>query len=120
MSTPCNNGRVAKDERDDEEEALSGLSRRIDRRFEVTLQAFESNVQLNNGIAASLVALTESINEHRREFAEQHREFAEHRGEFGQHRGEVADLLEEARAQRQALFRMLDRLDGGGGPAPAT
>jgi len=30
------------------------------------------------------------------------------------------EWVEEMRAQRQALFRVLDRLDGNGGTAPAT
>jgi len=101
---------VAKGDRNAEGEALSGLSHRIDRRFEVTLQAFESNIELNKGIAASLMALTDSINEHRREFVKHDREFAEQRREY----------REETRAHREALFRLLDRLDEGGGPAPAT
>jgi hypothetical protein len=33
---------------------------------------------------------------------------------------ELRDLREESRAQRQALLRILDRLDGKGGPQPAT
>ena len=32
---------------------------------------------------------------------------------------ELRDLREESRAQREALFRMLDRLDGNGGTAAA-
>ena len=31
----------------------------------------------------------------------------------------IDDLLSESRAQREALFRILDRLDGNGGTAPA-
>jgi hypothetical protein len=34
-------------------------------------------------------------------------------------RGYLEDILAENRAQREALFRILDRLDNGG-PAPAT
>jgi hypothetical protein len=33
---------------------------------------------------------------------------------------EHEDMRDEDRAQRQALLRILDRLDGGGGPEPAT
>lgn len=35
-------------------------------------------------------------------------------------RVELRDLREESRAQTSALLRMLDRLDNGGGTAPAT
>jgi hypothetical protein len=34
-------------------------------------------------------------------------------------RADINDLREESRAQTQALLRMLDRLEGGGGAAPA-
>ena len=33
---------------------------------------------------------------------------------------EMRDLREESRAQRNALLAILDRLEHGGGPAPAT
>ena len=39
--------------------------------------------------------------------------------EIREHRRATDELIEENRAQRQALFRILDRLDGGG-TAPAT
>jgi hypothetical protein len=45
---------------------------------------------------------TEQLQEHTREMREEHREF-----------------LEEARAQRAAVFRILDRLDEGGAGAGA-
>ena len=31
----------------------------------------------------------------------------------------IDDLIAESRAQRNALFKMMDRLDNGGGAAPA-
>ena len=43
-------------------------------------------------------------------------EMREHRQEFREHRGEFRD---EMRAQREALFAMIDQLRGGGGPAAA-
>jgi hypothetical protein len=43
----------------------------------------------------------------------------EMRANFGQRRELLDELLAENRAQREALFRILDRLDGGG-TAPAT
>ena len=43
----------------------------------------------------------------------------EMRANFGQRRELLDELLAENRAQRVALFRILDRLDGGG-TAPAT
>jgi hypothetical protein len=39
--------------------------------------------------------------------------------EIREHRRQTDELIEENRAQRHALFRILDRLDGGG-TAPAT
>lgn len=48
------------------------------------------------------------------DMAEQRRAFAR----LGEDvRGEMRDLREESRAQRQALLRILDRLDGGGASA---
>ena len=47
-----------------------------------------------------------------------HRE--ESRRYFERLDAELKDLLDESRAQRGALLRMLDRLDNGGGAAPAT
>jgi len=52
----------------------------------------------------------------RAEMREHRQEFREHRGEFREHRGEFRD---EMRAQREALFAMIDQLRGGGG-GPAT
>ena len=52
----------------------------------------------------------------RAEMREHRQEFREHRGEFREHRGEFRD---EMRAQREALFAMIDQLRGGGGPAAA-
>jgi hypothetical protein len=43
----------------------------------------------------------------------------EMRANFGQRRELLDELLAENRAQGEALFRILDRLDGGG-TAPAT
>lgn len=43
----------------------------------------------------------------------------EMRANFGQRRELLDELLAENRVQREALFRILDRLDGGG-TAPAT
>ncbi len=43
---------------------------------------------------------------------------AEMRQHFAEQRRKTDDLFEENKAQREALFRMLDRLDGGGA-APA-
>jgi hypothetical protein len=36
------------------------------------------------------------------------------------HRRELQDLREESRAHRKAIYALLDRLDNGGGAAPAT
>jgi hypothetical protein len=58
------------------------------------------------GMIRSLETLTEEVRQQGREFR---RELREQRREF----------VEESRAQRAALFRMLDRLDGGGAPAGA-
>ena len=60
--------------------------------------------------------LRAEMREHRQEFREHRGEFREHRGEFREHRGEFRD---EMRAQREALFAMIDQLRGGGGPAAA-
>lgn len=43
----------------------------------------------------------------------------EMRANFGQRRELLDELLAENRVQREALFRILDRLDGGG-TAPET
>lgn len=43
----------------------------------------------------------------------------EMRANFGQQRELLDEIIAENRAQREALFRILDRLDNGG-PAPAT
>ena len=36
---------------------------------------------------------------------------------FDRHTGEIAEMIAEQRAQREALFRRLDKLDGKGGPS---
>jgi hypothetical protein len=40
--------------------------------------------------------------------------------EVREHRRQTDELIEENRAQRKALFAILDRLGDGGGAAPAT
>jgi hypothetical protein len=40
--------------------------------------------------------------------------------EIREHRKRTDEIIEENRAQRQALFAILDELRGNGGPAPAT
>ncbi|MFL5911986.1 MAG: hypothetical protein ACJ768_15615 [Gaiellaceae bacterium] len=52
-------------------------------------------------------------------------EFSERRAQewnahFERIHREHEDMRDEDRAQRQALLRILDRLDEGGGPQPAT
>jgi predicted YcjX-like family ATPase len=49
--------------------------------------------------------------------ARMERDAAEHRAHFQELRERTDEILAEGRAGRQALFRILDRLDGNGGPA---
>jgi hypothetical protein len=58
-------------------------------------RVFGAMIDHLNAQTAEIRELTAALREHRREF------------------------LEESRAQRAALFRMHDRLDGGNGPAAA-
>jgi len=54
---------------------------------------------------------------------EQSTELRQHRRELREHRKQMREghreFVEESRAQRAALFRILDRLDGGDAPAAA-
>jgi hypothetical protein len=45
------------------------------------------------------------------------RQAAENRADFRELHERTEEILAEGRAGREALFRILDRLDGGGGPA---
>jgi hypothetical protein len=51
--------------------------------------------------------------------ARMEREAAETRAYLEEIRAKTNDILAENRAQRQALLRMLDRMDGNGGTASA-
>jgi len=73
---------------------------------------------------------TRELREHRAEFRAHSEEFRAHKEEFREHREESREQraefrdwwresVAEMRAQREALFRMLDKLDGGGQAAGA-
>jgi hypothetical protein len=51
--------------------------------------------------------------------ARMERDAAEHRAYFQELRKRTDEILAEGRAGRDALFRLLDRLDGNGGSATA-
>ena len=51
--------------------------------------------------------------------AEIHRQTEAMHRHFDRQDRKLNDLLAEAKAQREALFLMMDRLDSGGGAAPA-
>jgi hypothetical protein len=51
--------------------------------------------------------------------ARMEREAAEQRARLEELREHTVEILAEGRAGREALFRILDRLDGNGGAAPA-
>jgi hypothetical protein len=72
------------------------LTLRAERAFARTAASIDRNMAQMDEMTASLRAMNRDIDLHRLEF------------------------LEESRAQRQALLRILDRLDGNGGTAPAT
>ena len=79
---------------------------------EITLR-FERGM---DRIAARMDANTQAIREDSRRYHE--RLDAEQRARHEENREKLDEILAEGRAGRQALFRMLDKLDGGG-TAPA-
>lgn len=88
-------------------EFLRELLLRHERVTDAMIRQLAENTRSIEATTRSIEANTRSVEEQRVAFAEQLRE----------QRREFAD---EMRAQRAALFRMLDRLEGGGaGPAPA-
>ncbi len=96
---PCHNGRVADASADDFREFTREMNLRFAKAFEAGVRSIDANTRVMEQMEARLRAMNRDANARR-----------------GEHR----ELIEEMRAQRQALFRVLDRLDGNGGTAPAT
>ena len=94
--TRCDNVLVAANDSSALREFISQITLRIERAVEVMDRKTD--------------VLAEAITLQREEM----------RAQFADQRERLDDILAENRAQREALFRMLDRLDDGGGAAPAT
>jgi hypothetical protein len=76
--------------------------------------------EMNHRFERTVRALIAEMREDRRAIKEDNRMYFERlHAEALEQRRRTDDLIAESRAQRAALFRILDRLDGGGNAAPA-
>ena len=93
---------------------LRTFIREITRRFELGMERISREIRSDVAVQRE---------ESRRYFAairaEQRAHREESRAYHEESREKLDEIIAEGRAGREALFRMLDRLDGNGGTAPA-
>jgi hypothetical protein len=96
------------DDRDDAIAAYREFTRELIVRFERTVRELVKQSRAEREVVLSEIrANREQGRRHHREAMARHREVM----------AQIRDQVDENRAQREALFRLLDRLDGGAEPA---
>jgi cell division septum initiation protein DivIVA len=97
--------------REDLREVLAGIREDLRADRDELLASIRADTRRSDQRWAQTVARWDKREERR------HHEAMAHIAEI---RAKTDEIIAEGRAQRAALFRLLDRLDGGGGAAPAT